>query len=159
MRQVWAWLLVLLIAAFMWYGFIQQIFFGIPFGDNPAPDAVLIIFWFIFGMAFPIFMLRWIKLITEVRKDGLYIRFMPFHVHYRQFLYKDIKHYKPIIYSPLKRFGGWGIRANFDGNTAYSMNGNQGLELKLSNQTVVIGTQQPNELKEAMDSLIKREGE
>lgn len=70
-------------------------------------------------------------------------------------MFKDIKHYESIIYSPLKRFGGWGIRINLNGETAYNMNGKQGLELKLRNQTVVIGTQNPNEIKKAMDSLNK----
>lgn len=115
----------------------------------------MIILWFIFGIALPIILLFFTKLILEVRDDGLYIRYMPFHFRYKQFLFKDIKHYESIIYSPLKRFGGWGIRINLNGETAYNMNGKQGLELKLRNQTVVIGTQNPNEIKKAMDSLNK----
>ncbi|WP_209976043.1 DUF6141 family protein [Paenibacillus eucommiae] len=154
-RQLLLWLLALLVTVFMWYGFIQQIIFGIPLGSNPAPDAVLVALWLIFGIAFPIIMLIWMKLIIEVRDDGLYIRFMPFHTRYRQFLYKEITHYEPIIYSGFERFGGWGIRVNFKGETAYTMNGNQGLELKLRNKTVVIGTQKPEELKKAMDALNK----
>ena len=140
----------------MWYGFIQQIFFGIPFGDNPAPDVMMVILWITFGIAFPIIMLGMIKLIIEVRDDGLYIRFMPFHIKYRKFLFKDIQHYEPIIYSPLKRFGGSGIRFNLQGETAYSLNGKHGLELKLRNQTVVIGTQKPHELQKALDSINKK---
>ncbi|WP_374720158.1 hypothetical protein [Parageobacillus toebii] len=31
--------LVLIIAAVIWYGFIQQIIFGIPFGAKPASDT------------------------------------------------------------------------------------------------------------------------
>jgi len=137
----------------MWYGFIQQIIFGIPLGSKPAPDAVLAVLWFIFGIVFPVIMLCLLKLIIEVREDGLYIRFMPFHRQYRPFLYKDIQHYETVIYNPLSRFGGWGIRVNFKGETAYNMSGKQGLELKLRNQTVVIGTQKPEELKAIMDSL------
>ncbi|BBI35497.1 hypothetical protein KCTCHS21_48960 [Cohnella abietis] len=138
----------------MWYGFIQQIIIGVPFGDKPAPDAVFVALWFVFGIVFPIFMLK-IKLIIEVRDDGLYIRFMPFHIRYKQFLHKDIEHYESIIYSSFERFGGWGIRTNLKGETAYNMNGKQGLEFKLRNQTVVIGTQKPKELQRAMDSLDK----
>ena len=139
----------------MWYGFIQQLIIGVPFGNKPAPDVMMVILWVIFGIAFPITMLRIVKLIIEVREDGLYIRFKPFHIEYRKFLYKDIKQYESIIYSPLKRFGGWGIRMNFQGETAYILNGKQALELKLRNQTVVIGTQKPDELKNAMDSISK----
>ena len=155
-RSFWWWLLVLVIAFIMWYGFIQQVFFGIPFGDKPAPDVAMVILWLIFGIAFPITMLGILKLIIEVHEDGLYIRFMPFHIEYRKFLYKDIKQYEPIIYSPFKRFGGWGIRMNFQGETGYILNGKQGLELKFKNQTVVIGTRKPDELKKAMDSIQKK---
>ena len=155
-RSIWWWLLVLAIAILMWYGFIQQIFLGIPFGDKPAPDVAMVILWLIFGIAFPITMLGIVKLIIEVREDGLYIRFMPIHIEYRKFLYKDIKTYESIIYSPLKRFGGLGIRMNLKGETAYNLNGKRALELKLRNETVVIGSQKPDELIKAMDSIQKK---
>ena len=60
-------------------------------------------------------MLGVLKLIIEVRGKGLYVRFVPFHFQYREYLLKDIRHYESITYSPLKRFGGWGIRFNFKG--------------------------------------------
>lgn len=74
----------------MWYGLIRQVVLGLPFGNNPASDAVLILFWIIFGIAFPLVMLKWTKLIVEVREDGLYIRYTLFHLQYKKFLYKDI---------------------------------------------------------------------
>ena len=81
---------------------------------------------------------------------------MPFHIEYRKVLFKAIQHDETIIYSPLKRFGGSGIRVNLQGETAYNMNGKQGLQLKLRNHTVVIGTQKPRELQNALDSLYKK---
>lgn len=152
----WWWLIVLFVAAFVWYAFIQQILFGIPIGDKPAPDSVLIVIWLIFGIAFPIVMLRFVNLSVEVREDGLYVRFMPFHKKYRQFLFNDIDRVESITYESLKRFGGWGIRLNMDGEVAYNISGKQGIELKIKNQTVVIGTKKPEQLlkaiKTAMDS-------
>lgn len=62
----------------MWYWFIQQITFGVPVGDNPASDVFTIVFWAIFGVAIPIFTFIILKLIIEVRNDGIYIRFFPF---------------------------------------------------------------------------------
>lgn len=124
-----------------------------PVGNNPASDLVTIIFWVIFGVIFPIMMLGVLKLIIEVRHDGLYIRFVPFHFRYKQFLFKDIREYESITYSPLKRFGGWGVRFNLDGETAYDLNGKEGIELKLKYETIIIGTQKPGELKKAMDSV------
>ena len=47
-------------------------------------------------------MLGVLKLIIEVRGKGLYVRFVPFHFQYREYLLKDIRHYESITYSPLK---------------------------------------------------------
>src|SRR3954453_20503240 len=89
-RQIWVWVLILLNAAFMWFSFIKQVIFGIPVGDNPAPDVLLVFLWLVFGIVFPLCLLGFMKLITEVRRDGLYIRYVPFHVHYKSFLFKDM---------------------------------------------------------------------
>ncbi|MDY0410568.1 DUF6141 family protein [Virgibacillus soli] len=149
-RQVWLWILVLLLAGLMWYITIKQIIFKDPMGDNPAPDMLLIILWLAFGIFFPVFILRMCKLIIEVRTDGIYIRFSPFHTHYRSFLYKDIISYKPVVYNSLKRFGGWGIRFNAKGEVAYNISGKQGIELQLKSNTVVVGTQRLDKLLKAM---------
>lgn len=151
-RQIWVWVLILMIAAFMWFSFIKQVIFGIPVGDNPAPDVIMVILWLIFGIVFPLCLLGFMKLITEVRKDGLYIRYVPFHVRYKSFLFEDMVNYKVITYHPLGRFGGWGIRFNLKGETAYNMSGNQGIELQLTDNTVVIGSQNPDGLVQALDS-------
>lgn len=156
-RQYWWQLLVLLIAILIWYGFIQQIILGIPFGDKPAPDAMLVVLWVLFGIVFPVIMLGMIKLTVEVRHDGLYVRFMPFHINYRKFLFSEIEHYELIRYNSVQRFGGWGIRQNLNGETAYNMYGDQGLLLRLNNRTVVIGTQRPDEFKQAMDAAYRTE--
>ena len=150
-RQIWVWILIFGIATLMWYGFIQQIILDTPFGDKPASNGVLIVLWLFFGIAFPVLMLGALKLIVEVREEGLYVRFVPFHVQYKQYLFKNIRHYECITYSPLKRFGGWGIRFNLKGEKAYNMNGKKGIELQLKHNTVVIGTQKPDELKKALD--------
>lgn len=82
-REVWIWILTLGVAAIFWYGFIQQIVFDVPFGENPAPDAVMVLLWLGFAIGFPVLMLWTTKLVTEVRRDGLYIRFTPFHLRWR----------------------------------------------------------------------------
>ncbi|WP_404900463.1 DUF6141 family protein [Priestia filamentosa] len=151
-RQIWIWIVILAIAVFMWYIFITQVIFGISMGDNPAPNAVLLILWLIFGVAFPLGLLGFMKLITEVREDGIYIRFAPFHIRYKAFLFKDMVSYTSIKYNSFTRFGGWGIRINFKGETAYNMGGDQGVELQLNrNKTVVVGSQNPNGVVKAID--------
>ncbi|WP_078555964.1 DUF6141 family protein [Bacillus alkalicellulosilyticus] len=156
-RHILWWVTILLVASFMWYWFIQQIIFGVPVGDKPAPDVFTIIFWLIFGVIFPVVMLGILKLIIEVRNDGIYIRFVPFHFQYEQFLFKDIHDYDNITHSQFKRFGGPGIRFNLKGETAYNLNGKEGIELRLKYETVIIGIQKPNEFKKALDTVQKKQ--
>lgn len=148
-RQFWVWGMILLSTAYMWYWFIQQIIFGVPVGSNPASDGFTIVFWCIFGVVLPI-LFSSLKLIVEVRKDGIYIRFFPFR--YKRYFFKDISHYEKITYRPVKRFGGWGVRFNSAGEIAYNMSGNQGIKLKWKDRNMIIGTQKPDTLKNAIQS-------
>ncbi len=154
-RSILLWIFISLFIFSMWYNFIQQIILGNPVGTKPASDVFLIILWLVFCVIVPIILLFFTKLIIEVREEGLYIRYMPFHFRYKQFLFKEIKHYESVIYSPLKRFGGWGIRINLNGEKAYNMDGNKAIELDVKSETLVIGTRKPEELKTAIDSLKK----
>ncbi|SOC15749.1 hypothetical protein SAMN05880501_108137 [Ureibacillus xyleni] len=153
-RQIWIWILILLIAALFWYCFIKQIIFKIPVGNNPAPNFVMVILWMMFGIVFPLCLLYFMKLIIEVRTDGLYIRYVPFQIHYKKFMVSDMASFTSITYRPIAQFGGLGIRLNMNGETAYIMNGNRGVKLQLTNKRViVVGTEQPHELVNALNSI------
>lgn len=152
-RQIWALVFVLGFALYMWYGVIQQVIYGVPVGDNPAPDIVLIILWALFGVFFPIFMLVMNKLVTEVRTDGIYIRFGPYHRKYRVFLWNEINHYEAITYSALLRFGGWGIRFGMAGEIAYNVSGDKAVELHLRNKVIVVGSKDVESLIKAIESV------
>ncbi|MFC1918476.1 DUF6141 family protein, partial [Chloroflexota bacterium] len=62
---------------------MQQLVLGKPFGNNPAPDMVLVIIAVIFGLGLPALFCI-VNLTTEVHDDGLYIRFYPFHLSFRR---------------------------------------------------------------------------
>jgi hypothetical protein len=99
-----------------------------------------------------------LKLETEVRSDGLYIRFFPFHLIYKKFAPEGLKEYYVRTYRPLKEFGGWGIRYGFgESGKAYNIKGNQGLQLVFKNgKRLLIGTQKSKRLLEAVDSIGQR---
>lgn len=145
------WVPTVIVAGILWYGFIKQVILGHPFGDNPASDSLTVILWLVFGIGFPVFAGS-LKLITEVRTDGLYVRFIPFHFRFKKFSLDGIDRYQSVTYSPLGRFGGWGIRVNFKGEMAYNMRGKLGLEIQYQSGAVVIGFQKPRELEKALDS-------
>ena len=73
----WVMLLVLGLAAMQWWGFIVQIVGGVPLGDRPAPDGMILVFWFFFGLAFPLFFM-WLHLLVEVRPEAITVRYRPF---------------------------------------------------------------------------------
>lgn len=109
MKQWWLWLLVLGTAGLMWYGAFQQLILGIPFGDKPAPDLVLIIFWLLFGIGLPYF-IGMHKLTTEVRDKHLYVRFSPYHNSKGVIIpFDEILSCESVTYNPISEYGGWGI--------------------------------------------------
>jgi hypothetical protein len=147
-RQWWLWLLVLGIAAVAWWGFVQQIVFGEPLGTNPAPDWLMWVLLIIFGIGFPAFLLL-LRLITEVRNDSVYIRFVPLRT--RTIAFSEIEHVKARTYSAVREYGGWGIKGWSRNKIAYNVSGNEGVELTLTNgQRVMIGSQRAPELAAAI---------
>jgi len=154
-RQLWLWVIVLFISLLSIYGLIQQVILGIPFGNNPAPDAILVIIAVIFGLILPLFLYK-TNLTIEVHSDGLYIRFFPFHLSFHKIATEYIKEFKARSYSPLKEYGGWGIRYGRDGK-AYNVSGNRGVQLHLSDgKQLLIGSQKPDELCEALNLTLGR---
>ncbi len=153
-RQVW-WITLLLfgLTAFIWYGFIIQIFFGVPFGANPAPDWEMWLLWLIFGIGLPLLFYR-SRLIVTVKADGLHLKFIPFTT--RHIPFEEIKKIQARRYNPIKEYGGWGIQGWSRKRMAYNVRGNLGVELTLSDgRQVMIGSQRPYELAEAIERLWK----
>ena len=75
-RQWWLWTIVLAIAALGWWSFIQQIIFGRPFGNNPAPDWGVWLLWLAIGLGLPLLFGR-MKLVLEVTRGEVVVRYSP----------------------------------------------------------------------------------
>lgn len=148
-NQTWVLIVVFVPVVLAWYAAIQQLILDKPFGSNPAPDTVLWIIWAVFGIAFPLFFFS-VKLSTEVRYDGVYIRFFPFHREFRTLPFEAMKKYEVREYSPFKEYGGYGIRYGKSGK-AYNVSGKRGVQLELvSGRKILIGSQKPDDLAEAI---------
>ena len=126
-----------------------------------TPDIFVSVLLSIVAIAVPIavtilfFVLR---LETEVRSDGLYVRFYPLHIRHKKFTAQDLTEHYCRTYKPIREYGGWGIRCNFTGKgKAYNVSGNKGVQLVLSNgKKLLIGSQKPDELVTAMDRILKQ---
>ena len=160
-RQPWIWtlLMVMTLAAvtLFGYGMIKQLVFGQPWGDRPMSDGALaivgpLVILFTIGMTYLFLKL---KLVAEVRDDGLYIRFFPLSGQIIR--YENIEESYVRTYRPLKEYGGWGIRYGRKGK-AYNVSGNQGVQLKLSGgKQLLIGSQQPEKLADAISDRMKNQ--
>jgi hypothetical protein len=147
-RQLWIWILILGVAALQWWGWIQQILLGRPFGDNPGPDWMVWLFWVLFGIGLPLFFV-YLRLVVEVDDQGVGLRYAPLTRRFIRF--DEIERCEATDYQPLRQYGGWGIRG-VGSNRAYNVSGSQGVRLYLrSGDVVVIGSQRSKELALAID--------
>jgi len=158
--QVWIWVLIILsslvLLGIFGYGAVTQLILGRPFGDPPMPDwllAVLVAFSALVAVVMPC-LFRAVKLVTEVRDDGLYVQFFPLRV--RRIAFADIEQCEARTYRPLWEYGGWGIRWGFHGK-AYNVSGNRGVQLTLTGgKRLLIGSQQADELADAVRARMVR---
>ena len=152
-RQLWLWALLIIIALIPIWGVVQQLFMGKPFGNNPAPDAVLIVLLVVISFGLPYAFYK-LNLTTEVHGDGIYYRFFPFHLSFHRIRLEDLAGYEARTYSALKDYGGWGIRYG-RGGRAYNVYGNRGVQLEFANgDKLLLGSQKPEELASAINRAL-----
>jgi hypothetical protein len=157
-KPVWVWAIVILASVLPWIGLFMQVILGYKIGDNPAPDLLIIVFWILFGIGFPL-MFYSTRLITIVKEDGIYLRYIPFHFKYKIYHFDEIEKFEAKKYSPIFEYGGWGIRYGFKG-MAYNVYGNMGIDLNLKNKKkVLIGSQKAEEFYEAIVKAINQENQ
>jgi hypothetical protein len=159
-RKTWVLALVLPISLFLvilfGYGMIKQLILGQPWGNRPLPDVALAIIGplgILFGLGLALLFYS-AKLITEVREDGVYVRFFP--LTHQKIPFEDIRYVEARTYSPIKEFGGWGIRYG-KGGKAYNVSGNRGVQLELyDGKRFLIGSGRAEELARAIEEEMRR---
>jgi len=153
-RQWWLWILIIAVVALAWWAFIAQIIKGNPFGSKPAPDVMVWVIAMLVGMALPLLFLM-LKMITEVRKDRIRIRYFPLYT--RIVGVGEIKTYGAVKYRPIRDYGGWGIKWAGSRGMAYNVSGNEGVQLELTNgKKLLIGSQKAEELAAAIKQALGR---
>jgi hypothetical protein len=109
-----------------------------------------------FGIGILLPLLFWqMKLTTRIEAEGIYVRFSPFHFKEKFFEWESISACYVRTYSPLKEYGGWGIKYGFNGQgLVYNVIGNVGLQLNFKEgEPVLIGTQKGEEIKAVLAEL------
>jgi hypothetical protein len=90
-----------------------------------------------------------LKLVTEVRDNGLYICFVWLWPE-RTIPWEQVRSVETRTYRPIRDFGGWGVRWAARG-IVYHARGNRGTRMVLaSGERVLVGSQRPEELARAI---------
>jgi Family of unknown function (DUF6141) len=148
-RQWFFWIPIAVVTGVVWYEFGQQVVLGHPQGSNPIPNAAAWALTIVFGLGFPAMSIV-LRLVTEVTPGLLKVRLAP--LPFRHIDLKDVRSLMAREYSPMREFGGWGIRFTRHGK-AYNAYGNKGVQLVLGDGSqILIGTQRPEELLAALRS-------
>ncbi|MEI7982212.1 MAG: hypothetical protein WCI71_11210 [Bacteroidota bacterium] len=146
--QWWLWLIFTGLAIIPVYGIYKQLILGEQFGDNPMPDAGLIIFAI---LIFAALLLFWrIRLKTEIDQHEIRMRFFPFTK--KSIPWEEIKSAETVNYGFV---GGWGIRLGTKYGTVYNTSGNKGVAIELKNgRKFCIGTQKVTELDRIIEKCL-----
>lgn len=113
------------------------------------------------GCMFPlliIFFFLTIKLATTIDETGVHYRFAPVHRKMRDISWSEIEKAYTRTYSPIKEYGGWGIRSGIAKiGKAYNISGNKGLQLELKDgKKILIGTNRPGEIDQVLKTLVQK---
>ncbi|HEY6555222.1 MAG TPA: hypothetical protein VI669_17830 [Vicinamibacteria bacterium] len=134
-------------------GMWQQLVLGKPWGDRPMPDAAFALIGpFAILLSFLPIAVLLMPLRVEVRADGISIQLVGF-------LRRRVVPRKEIHGAALTHIGpvGWGYRHG-RGRAVYRMDGSEGVELELtSGKKIVIGSQRPRSLLDAVQSMLRPE--
>ena len=128
-------------------GVYIQVIRGEVVGNSAAHNGALLTAT-AFSLMVTVFVLS-IRLDTEIRSDGIYVRMFPIQFSYKVITWATVGRCYLRTYKPIAEYGGWGMRWGLGGKgMAYTISGNQGLQVEYSpNKKLLIGTQKPEELE------------
>ncbi len=144
-NQWWVW--VILISVNLLNGIIVYQ----ALQSNESNKTVMIIYFI--ALCFILILFCFISLTTKVTEKEIAIQFFPFHFKERKYLFSAIEKVEVIQYNPIMDYGGWCIRYGLKGK-AFNIRGNWGLKLTFNTKrTLLIGTQNPEELKKIIHTI------
>ena len=104
----------------------------------------------------PMILFYFIELRVMLSNKGLQYQFFPFHLKSYTIKLDEITSFEELTYSPIKDYGGWGIRYGFKGK-AYNVSGNKGVKIYLKNgKNILFGSKKSNELALVLEQIMKQ---
>lgn len=88
---------------------------------------------------------------VQVGRQGMRLGFGTLPILRKTVPFSEIREIEPVRYSPLRDFGGWGIRFGLGGKRAWTIRGNRAVRLTLSDgKRLYVGSPHPERLAEAL---------
>jgi hypothetical protein len=152
-KQWWLWLILFGINGLFLFGVYRQVIDGQKFGNKPMSNVALIIATALTILLTLLFIN--FRLDTIIKKDGIYVRFFPFHKKFKHYAWDTLTKSFVRQYSAITEYGGWGLRLGLFGKgTAFNVSGDKGLQLEFTNnKKLLIGTNKPYELTETLSKI------
>lgn len=143
-RAWWLWCLFAVVAALLVYRTLH--------GGTPLDSNEKLGLWIALGAtAAVVGLFAIMRLDTEIRKDGVHVRFFPFHIRFKHYPWRQLKQARIRKYSALFEYGGWGLRG-FGNDRALNVSGNTGIQLETTRgKKLLIGTRRPDEAGAAIN--------
>jgi hypothetical protein len=161
-NQWWVWLLTISIVVLSMGTIMGQAIDTYQNGfdsEEKARELIIVLLMLFVTNALIIWLLLSMHLDTRVDTAGVHYRFSPFINAWKTISKREIREYSVGPYSPIKEYGGWGLRYGLKGK-ALNVRGNQGLRLQYGEgKNLLIGTQMPVALEKAMSELMERKEE
>lgn len=154
-RIRWAWVAAIVLNGIFIYAIVQQIFFGKPFGNKPAPNFVLVLLELFFLLL--LFFIFSIRLQTTYSTAGIQYRFFPFQLKKTTIEWHELSDAYIRESHSFYEYGGYGLRKGSPKtgnaiNTSESCR--QGLQLRFEDGTLLLGTRNPAEIQKILDIVI-----
>ncbi|MEM9327460.1 MAG: hypothetical protein AAGA85_17470 [Bacteroidota bacterium] len=143
------------------YGVTVQIGGGEPWGDRPMSDEdlLIVIGFTTLAMILMSYILIATRIEIVVTKEALTYRFPPFIQKSNRIERTEIESWEVRKFRRIQDFGGWGLHFGWGKKLrSFSIWGDFGVKLKYgSGKSLLIGTQRPEALRQAMTKMMEKE--
>ena len=147
-RQTWIWVLLIGISILPLVLFFQELIFESNNSSYPQTILSEII------IASVSLFIYHIKLHTQIRTDGIYVRFTPFQTTFQVYKWETVAKVFVRKYRPIKEYGGWGYRFGFGTGKAFNISGQDGIQIIFKDGSkLLIGTAEPVKAAEAIKKI------
>ena len=153
-NQFWIWLVMTI----TWGAVLTGFYYDAIEMNHSFWDVITDVhFIIVMSILLPVTMLLLlIKMETAIRKDGVWVRFFPFHRSFRKYSWHKLSEFYVRKYRPIGEFGGWGLRG-LGKNRVMNVRGNMGLQLEFKDgKKLLIGTQKPKDIERVLSDIWKR---